>query len=158
MKNITKNVLLLGLAIALAFLPSAKVDAANTNNFYFKDFSAEYTLSKNDDNRAVMRVREEIVAVFPNYDQNRGIERAIPTTFDGHRVFDGKIEVWRNGSEESIADTESGDGVKVFRIGKSDVYVQGEQKYTIEYTLTDVIKDSGDYQELYWDANGTGWT
>ena len=158
MKNITKNVLLLGLAIALAFLPSAKVDAASTNNFYFKDFSAEYTLSKNDDNRAVMRVREEIVAVFPNYDQNRGIERAIPTTFDGHRVFDGKIEVWRNGSEESIADTESGDGVKVFRIGKSDVYVQGEQKYTIEYTLTDVIKDSGDYQELYWDANGTGWT
>ena len=158
MKNITKNVLLLGLAIALAFLPSAKVDAASTNNFYFKDFSAEYTLSKNDDNRAVMRVREEIVAVFPNYDQNRGIERAIPTTFDGHRVFDGKIEVWRNGSEESIADTESGDGVKVFRIGKSDVYVQGEQKYTIEYTLTDVIKDSGDYQELYWDVNGTGWT
>lgn len=158
MKNITKNVLLLGLAIALAFLPSAKVDAASTNNFYFKDFSAEYTLSKNDDNRAVMRVREEIVAVFPNYDQNRGIERAIPTTFDGRRVFDGKIEVWRNGSEESIADTESGDGVKVFRIGKSDVYVQGEQKYTIEYTLTDVIKDSGDYQELYWDANGTGWT
>ena len=64
MKNITKNVLLLGLAIALAFLPSAKVDAASTNNFYFKDFSAEYTLSKNDDNRAVMRVREEIVAVF----------------------------------------------------------------------------------------------
>lgn len=158
MKNITKNVLLLGLAIALAFLPSAKVDAASTNNFYFKDFSAEYTLSKNDDNRAVMRVREEIVAVFPNYDQNRGIERAIPTTFDGRRVFDGKIEVWRNGSEESIADTESGDGVKVFRIGKSDVYVQGEQKYTIEYTLTDVIKDSGDYQELYWDVNGTGWT
>ena len=105
-----------------------------------------------------MRVREEIVAVFPNYDQNRGIERAIPTTFDGRRVFDGKIEVWRNGSEESIADTESGDGVKVFRIGKSDVYVQGEQKYTIEYTLTDVIKDSGDYQELYWDVNGTGWT
>ena len=158
MKNITKNVLLLGLAIALAFLPSAKVDAASTNNFYFKDFSAEYTLSKNDDNRAVMRVREEIVAVFPNYDQNRGIERAIPTTFDGHRVFDGKIKVWRNGSEESIADTESGDVVEVFRLGKSDVYVQGEQKYTIEYTLTDVIKDSGDYQELYWDVNGTGWT
>jgi hypothetical protein len=90
-----------------------------------------------------MRVREEIVAVFPNYDQNRGIERAIPTTFDGRRVFDGKIEVWRNGSEESIADTESGDGVEVFRIGKSDVYVQGEQKFVNSDLINDIHSMNG---------------
>ena len=159
MKNIIKQILIFGAIFAFVFSPSQGVSAAtDTNNFYFKDFSANYTLSKDENNRSIMKVHEELVAVFPNYDQNRGIERAIPTMFDGHRVFDGKIKVWRNGSEESIADTESGDVVEVFRLGKSDVYVQGEQKYTIEYTLTDVIKDSGDYQELYWDANGTGWT
>lgn len=147
------TVVILSLAI---FWPSNTV-SANTNRFSFESFKAEYHLSKDEDGRAVMKVTENLVALFPNYDQNRGIERAIPLNYDGHRIFNGKIKVWRNGEEERINSTSIENGVKVFRLGRSNQYVRGRQEYKIEYTLTDVIKDSGDYQEIYWNTNGTGW-
>ena len=44
MKNITKQILIFGAIFAFVFSPSQGVSAAtDTNNFYFKDFSANYT-------------------------------------------------------------------------------------------------------------------
>ena len=66
MKNIIKQILIFGAIFAFVFSPSQGVSAAtDTNNFYFKDFSANYTLSKDENNRSIMKVHEELVAVFP---------------------------------------------------------------------------------------------
>ena len=144
--------------LALAVFSPANAANANVNNFSFESFKGEYRLNKDENGRAVMKVTENLVATFPDSNQNRGIERAIPLGYDGHKVFDGKINVWRNGEPENIADTDTENGVKVFRLGRENQYVQGRQEYKIEYTLTDVIKNSGDYQEIYWNTNGTQWS
>ena len=63
----------------------APVDAAPTgvDDFTFDSFDADYTLTRADDGTSRLRAVETIVAVFPETDQNRGIRRAIPDTYQG---------------------------------------------------------------------------
>lgn len=146
------------ITISAVNLFSTNVNAANANDFHFTDFKAEYYLSRDSDNRAKMKVRETLVAIFPETNQNRGIERAIPKKNDGHLIFNGELKVWRNGEEEEIGETESENGVEIFRIGNKNRYVHGEQEYVLEYTLTDVIISDAGFQELYWNVNGDQWS
>lgn len=63
----------------------APVDAApaGVDDFTFDSFDADYTLTRADDGTSRLRAVETIVAVFPETDQNRGIRRAIPDTYQG---------------------------------------------------------------------------
>lgn len=131
--------------------------SANTSDFRFRSFEADYYLSRDNDNRSTLRTRETFVAEFPNSDQNHGIERAIPKTYDGHPV-DLRIISVNNQSQGDVPySTRSSNGNLILRIGDADTYVHGQQTYVIEYTARDVTKafDTGD--EFYWDTNGTGW-
>ncbi len=72
------------LALALLAVPAlagweepAAAVRAGVDDFSFDSFAADYTLDLDTSGRAVMRVVETIVAVFPE-NQNRGIIRAIP--------------------------------------------------------------------------------
>lgn len=145
------------LSASLFIAAPVNAEKASSNNFYFESFNAQYELDKDDNDRSVMNVTEELVAVFPLYDQNHGIERAIPYKNDGHVVLRGDIKVWRNDIEEEISDTSDSDGMKIYRIGNSDDYVTGEQKYTIKYTLNDVTTNFNEHQELFWNVNGDQW-
>ncbi|MBR5389556.1 DUF2207 domain-containing protein [Candidatus Saccharibacteria bacterium] len=132
---------------------------ASTNDFYFSDSTFDYYLSKNADNSSHMRVKEVLTAVFPDYDQNHGIERCIPTEYRGVNILDtSSFYVARNGVKENYS-TNTDDGLACFRIGNASTYVHGTQIYEITYNLDNVILQPNDStnQELYWDTNGTGW-
>jgi Predicted membrane protein len=143
------------------------LDAAGTgvDDFEFASFDAVYDLSRGGDGRSQLRTVETLVAVFPDYDQNRGIRRAIPTDYKGHstgirieRVTDGA----GNPRSFEVSSGEGGFTLVTIAVPQGQ-YVHGEQTYVIEYTQNDVTATSTDLSdgvtrdEFYWDVNGTGW-
>jgi uncharacterized membrane protein YgcG len=93
----------------------------------------------------------------------RGILRDFPTTYarpDGSRVvvgFDVR-SVTRDGASESWSTEALSNGVRV-RIGRAEVTLStGPHEYVIRYRTTRQIGFFADYDELYWNATGTGWT
>lgn len=143
-------------ASASSASPSAPVD---TNDFTITSFDAVYELGRTDDGQSTLGVTETIVAQFPDFDQNHGPLRAIPSSYDGHPT---QVRV-QSVTDESGADIDYDqsfeDGNVVLKIGDPDEYVRGEQTYVIAYTMTDVTRyfaDKGD-DEFYWDTNGLLW-
>ncbi len=167
--HLSKFIALLAAILALIFSnyivsqPTSAVSYSSANNFYFKDFTADYYLTKAEDGTSRMTVVEELTAVFPNSNQNHGITRIIPYTNNdgknrtmpnGDTIY---INVERNGHEEPVSKVEVGDGYFMVYIGDADEYVHGEQTYTLTYEFQNLILDFEDWQELYWDANGNDW-
>ena len=150
--------------------PVQAYSSSIANAFDFDSFTADYYLIKNSDNTSSLHVKEELVAIFPDYrDTNHGIERRIPfTNQDGHNLtiesisaLRSSLKVTRDGHAEPFT-VSQGDGYYYnVRIGDSNVYVHGTQTYTIEYDFSNVITQFDDngkiFQELYWDTNGIGW-
>ena len=136
---------------------------ADANDFVVKKFEADYYLSKDSENRSILKVVEEITVEFPNFDQNHGIERALPKKYQGHDSFLGGLKVLRNGEREGVSSSDENGNI-VFRIGKADEYVRGEQKYRLEYSYRDAIRDdlktknsNAKEQFFIWNTNGTQW-
>lgn len=138
---------------------------SSTNNFSFTSATFDYTLSHNPTDGSTMHVTETLVAEFPNFNQNHGIERYIPYTNKNGTNLTVKsqdalnLKVTRNESVEPF--TLQKDGKSYFaRIGNASKYVTGEQIYVLDYDFTSVITDydNTNTQELYWDTNGTGWS
>lgn len=146
------------------------------NNFYFDDFTADYYLTRDEDGTSRMLVVEQLTAIFPETDQNHGINRIIPFTNNNGKNLTMSsdetiyMDVERNGVEEPVSKVEIGDGYFDVYIGDASKYVHGKQVYTLTYEFENLIFDQSgfpddDYknsletwQELYWDANGTDWT
>ena len=78
--------LVLMAVLGICFGISTRAAALNVNNFEITDYQIDYYLSKGEDGRSTLRTEETIKAVFPDYDQNHGIERAVPSSYDGHRT------------------------------------------------------------------------
>ena len=152
--------------VALFIMLSALIASpvyASTDDFYFSDFTADYYLTKDVKGISHLKVVEQLTAEFPNYDQNKGIRRQIPYTNNAGRnlTMDGltrsDITVLRNGEEEPIWSIERNGNFYEVSTGTDD-YVQGTQVYTLKYEFQRVITDFQDYQELYWDTVGNGWS
>ncbi len=141
-----------------ASVPASGRAAAGVDDFEFASFHADYRLDRGDDGRARLDVTETLVAVFPDIDQNHGIERAIPRSYQ--RASLGlEIRSVRDADGHPLPYTLIDDGdFLVVRIGSADVWVHGEQSYVIEYGMRDVVRSFSDtgVDELYWDINGTG--
>ncbi|MBR3131340.1 DUF2207 domain-containing protein [Candidatus Saccharibacteria bacterium] len=130
-----------------------------TNKFYFESATFDYYLSKNPNNSSHMEVKEVLTAIFPNTNQNHGIERCIPNKFRSVKTLNkSSFSVTRNGAKENFS-TNTEDDVTCYRIGNADSYVHGTQTYEINYYFDNVILQpyNSDNQELYWDTNGTSW-
>ena len=156
----------LKLSISLIFgallLNTANVLAASTENFYFDDFTADYYLSIDEEGISHLKVVENFTAVFPDYNQNKGMCRKIPFTNQGgvnvtlSELTRANIVVKRNGATEPIYSIEkNADNFGVCT--GTEEYVTGRQIYTFEYEFERVVTDFVKYQELYWDTNGNGW-
>jgi uncharacterized membrane protein YgcG len=146
-------------ALLILFVVGAPAAAhADTSDFTFDSFQVDYALSADADGTARLQVVETIVARFPDFDQNRGLIRAIPDDYDG---------VPLGTTVSSVTDA---DGIPVFyteeRIGDfvelalgTDEFVRGVQTYVITYEQINVVRsfDDTESDEFYWDVNGTGW-
>lgn len=134
--------------------------SAGVDDFTFDSFDAVYELSRDADGRSVLETTETLVAVFPDFDQNRGIRRAIPLDYDGHPT-DLAIESVTDaaGTPRPFDTAEDDDGEFLLVTIAGSEYVHGEQTYVIEYRQRNVthVPDDAAIDEFYWDVNGTGW-
>ncbi len=151
---------LVGAVVFSVFASSlAGAQATNVNNFHISSFDIQYELSRNSEGRSVLRATETITAEFPQHNQNRGIERAIPRDYNGHSL-NMSIQSVRDSENRTLEYTTRSDGdFTVLRIGDPSQYVHGTQVYRIAYTLHDVTRfyANTDRDEWYWDTNGTLW-
>ena len=110
-----------------------------------------------------LSVTETIRVEAEGREIRRGILRDFPTSYtdrNGARVevgFDVQ-SVTRDGSPENFVTERLANGVRV-RIGNADRLLGiGRHEYVIRYRTTRQIGFFADYDELYWNATGTGWT
>lgn len=146
--------------VCLSFLNVTPALATSVNDFTISDFSADYYLNKNEEGHSTLKTVEKITAIFPEYDQNHGIERLLFKEYDQHSV-NLQIDSVTDENSQPVKYQISIEGrKKLIRIGDSDVYVHGTQTYIITYTQHDVTKFFSDINddEFYWDVNGTGWS
>jgi len=118
---------------------------------------AEYTLGRDATGASTLRVVETFVAVFPEFDQNRGMRRTIPDRYNGQPLEPRFVSITDAAGNPRPAEVEHEDGA-FSMTSRSDGYVHGEQVYVFTYELRHVtwsFPDTGD--EFYWDVNGTGW-
>ncbi len=159
MKTWQKILIALGLTLMIGLIPSPV--KAGVDDFSFKKLDVEYRLSKDTDGRAVLAVKEKFIAVFPEFNQNRGIIRSIPLNYQGHSLSLKMGGIYRNGLPAPIYKDEEKDDFRVLTIrdASDSAYLHGENEYEFNYTMRDVIMkpQDADLQEFYWDTNGTGW-
>lgn len=158
------HILLLCAALAVLGVPVAPARAvANTDNFTISSYLISYELARDTTGHSLLKTTETITAEFPNFDQNHGIERYIPTNYDGHSTHIAVSAVIDDTGAalhySTYYTSTEGTDFTVLRIGNSDQYVHGTHTYTITYTQHDVTRFYADTQrdEWYWDTNGTGW-
>ncbi|MFE6257234.1 DUF2207 domain-containing protein [Agromyces sp. NPDC057865] len=149
-------------AAQAAHAASAPVTAvpAGVDDFTFASFDAVFELGRDAAKRSVLDTTETLVAVFPEFDQNRGIRRAIPLDYDGHPT-DIRVESVTDGdgTPRSYEVEEDENGEFLLVTIAADDYVHGEQTYVIRYHQQNVTlqPDDAPIDEFYWDVNGTGW-
>lgn len=150
--------LVAAIGVTIAVPGAAAALTADVSDFSFESFSGEYHLDIDAEGRATTRVVETVVAVFPDFDQNRGIIRAIPLR-DGEVALDvTMVSVTDENGDPVYWERNDYEGFAEFALG-TDEFVYGRTTYVLEYTMRDTIRffsDSGG-DEFYWDINGTGW-
>ncbi|MDQ3158675.1 MAG: DUF2207 domain-containing protein [bacterium] len=143
--------------ISIFILQTQIVSAQNVNNYFIESFDADYYLSQDGGRVSQLRVEETIVVRFPNFDQNHGILRAIPKTYQDNSVgFKIESVTDERGVKRNYTASEQNDN-EVLKIGDADSFVRGRQVYKIVYTSEDVINFQDDGDEFYWDINGDQW-
>jgi len=144
-------------AATLDAAPIASGVSAGVDDFSFSSYDADFYLGTDGDGRSTLTTVETFVAEFPEADQNRGIRRAIPTSYDGHPT-DVRVEsvVDQNGEPRSFEAKTNDDGDFLVVTVRADDFVHGAQTYTFTYTQHNVTRhaDDTDVDEFYWDTVG----
>jgi hypothetical protein len=138
---------------------------ADVSDFTFESLDVQYYLGRDDAGHSTLRTVETFVALFPDFDQNRGMVRNIPLSYGGTDPLDPR----RVDTQVHFVGVTDQDGNPVhwethdddprflnIAVG-TDEFVHGRTTYVLEYTQQDVTRhfeDTGD-DEFYWDVNGT---
>lgn len=128
-------------AAAVAAAPESPVGAAastDVDDFSYASWDAVYEIGLDDDGRARMHVTETLVARFPEYDQNRGIVRGLPTSYENADIDTRVLSVTDEEGADVPFETDEDDGL-LFVLTGTDAYVQGLTTYVVEYEMRDVI-------------------
>ena len=125
---------------------------ADVEDFSYDSWSVGYSIGVDADGRAVVHVTETLVPRFPDFDQNRGIIRALPLRYEGAPAAPEFITVTDEHGAAVPFELEDDDGFRAILVG-DDSYVHGVQHYVISYTLHDAILHTADgaRDEFYWD-------
>jgi hypothetical protein len=151
--------ILLGGAVVLGGGFSLSPASADVNDFTFSSMRATYLLGVDANGYSTLTTIEKLTAVFPETDQNRGIQRAIPVDYNGHSTG-LTLESVEDGEGVPLDYTAEESGGFLVVTMASDQFVHGSKTYVVTYTQHDVIltpSDGQGSQEFYWDVNGTGW-
>ena len=140
-------------------LPAFAALPGDTSDFTFDSFHADYTLTRDVQQRAHLEVVETAVAVFPSFDQNHGIIRAIPDYYGDVFLTTSVQGVTDENGDDVPYSVQHDGGFTILQIGDGNVFVHGATTYVIHYTQIDTIRyfEDTDDDEFYWDVNGTGW-
>ncbi|WP_372983808.1 DUF2207 domain-containing protein [Microbacterium sp.] len=124
---------------------------ADVDDFSYASWDARYEVGLDDDGRSHMHVTESLTARFPEVDQNKGIVRGLPTSYENAWLDVRVLSVIDETGADVPYETEQEDGLLLVLTGDGD-YVRGLTTYVIEYEMRDVIlaADSG-VDEFYWD-------
>ena len=111
-------------------------------------------MGRDSENRSTLAATWRITAHFlPN--QNHGIAPIFVKKYDNHPT-NFSLQSVTDEQGASLEHTWNGDEL---RIGKKDIYVQGEKTYVIKFTQRDVPKhyDNTGRDEFYWDVIVNEW-
>jgi uncharacterized membrane protein YgcG len=145
------------ITIALLLLFAALAPAAAQERIL--QFVSDVAVERNGD----LSVTETIRVQAEGREIRRGILRDFPTIYTGNNGVRVEVgfevqSVTRDGAPENFTTEPLANGVRV-RIGSADrVLTNGPHTYDIRYRTTRQIGFFADYDELYWNATGTGWT
>ncbi len=145
------------ISFAFLFLVAALLPAGAEERIL--RFISDVHVQRNGD----LLVTETIQVRAEGREIRRGILRDFPTTYtarDGTRVVIGfAVEaVTRNGNPENFTTETLDNGTRV-RIGRKDVLLNnGIYEYTIRYRTTRQLGFFPEFDELYWNVTGNGWT
>ena len=131
---------------------------ADVQDFAFESMHADYTLGRADDGTSTLRVVETFVAVFPEADQNRGMQRLIPDSYLGVPLHPVLVSVTDEVGAARPVETENVEGgLRV--TSRSDDFVHGAQTYVFTYELVNVTRYFADtnVDEFYWNVTGFDW-
>lgn len=131
---------------------------ADVDDFVFESLDVEYQLGRADDGSSTLTVVETFVAVFPEFDQNHGMRRLIPDSYQGAPLHPRLVSITDENGAPRPAEVESDEGVYAMT-SRDPGFVHGRQTYVFTYTLENVTRyfaDTGS-DEFYWDVNGTDW-
>jgi uncharacterized membrane protein YgcG len=143
--------------LLLPVLVAAPVHA-HVDDFSFESLDVEYQLGRAEDGTSTLTVVETFVAVFPEFDQNRGMRRAIPDNYQNAPLHPQLVSITDENGAPRAAETESEDGLYSMT-SRADDFVHGRQTYVFTYTLENVTRyfENTASDEFYWDVNGTRW-
>ena len=143
---------------AVAAPITAPPAVAGVDDFSFRSLDVDYTLGRAEDGTSTLRVVETFVAEFPEFDQNRGMRRYIPETYNGVPLHPTLVSLTDGDGRPRPVETDSEDGYLVVTSRAGD-FVHGAQTYVFTYTMVNATWhfDDTDADEFYWDVNGTGW-
>lgn len=129
---------------------------ASVDDFAFDSFHGDYWLVRGTGDRSRLLTTETIVARFPEFDQNKGMVRALPVVDSGIDLGTVVVAVTGQGGEAIPWWTER-DGDWIYVLTGDDSYVHGAQTYVITYEMSDVVLryDDTSADEFYWDTVGT---
>jgi uncharacterized membrane protein YgcG len=160
MLRFARVVAVVAVAAAMVFAPAAAATASSVDldDFEIESFDADWTLTRDAAGHAQLQVRETIVAIFPEFDQNRGFYRDIPEYRHGVQLHTQVDSVVDEFGQPVPYTTEYYYDFYSVGLG-DDTFVHGRQTYVISYRQVDVVEAFADTgaDEFYWDVNGTGW-
>jgi|AntRauTorckE6833_2_1112554.scaffolds.fasta_scaffold00115_32 uncharacterized membrane protein len=152
-----KKIIIALFALLLFLSPGSLFARENVNYWYIKDYQVEIDINVNDS--AI--ITENILADCGNCRNKHGIFRIVPNsinTEDG--TFYTPIELISitdfQGDPYNYQASKQGSAI-TWKIGSPNITVQGENDYRIKYRVDNIIRDQGDFDELYWNILGTFW-
>lgn len=130
--------------------------SASVDEFTFDSFDADYWLVRGAGDVSRLLTTETIVARFPEFDQNRGIVRALPVVDSGIDLRTEVLDVTGADGAPIPWWTET-DGDWVYVLTGDDSFVHGAQTYVITYAMRDVVLryEDTDADEFFWDTVGS---
>jgi len=110
-----------------------------------------------------MTVTENIAVYAAGQKIKRGIYRDFPTKYKDRfgntvRVAFEVLSVSRNGKSEAFHLKKTSNGIRVYMGRKNRMVKTGMQTYTLTYRTDRQLGYFEDFDELYWNVTGNGWS